>query len=62
MAPERASLLTELPGIGPAKAKAIHRHFGTVAAMRGATREQFEAVSGITKRDADSLWRYFNED
>ena len=57
----RRSALESIPGIGPAKAKAIHRHFGTVAAMRAATREQFREVPGVTERDAENLVHYFEE-
>ena len=57
----RRSALESIPGIGPAKAKALHRHFGTVAAMREASLEDFRQVTGITEKDAESLLRYFEE-
>ena len=58
----RRSALESIPGIGPAKAKAIHRHFGTVAAMRAATEEDFRQVPGVSAKDAENLLQYFREE
>jgi excinuclease ABC subunit C len=42
-----SSVLTEIPGLGPARVKALLVHFGSVAAMRGATPDAIAAVKGV---------------
>ena len=42
-----ASALDSVPGLGPAKAKALLRHFGSVKAIRAASVEELQAVRGI---------------
>jgi len=42
-----ASVLSEVPGLGPARIQALLRHFGSVAKLRGATAEQMREVSGV---------------
>ncbi|GGE89207.1 excinuclease ABC subunit UvrC [Mycetocola zhadangensis] len=42
-----ASVLTEIPGLGPARVKALLVHFGSVAAMRDATPDDIAAVKGV---------------
>ena len=56
----RTSGLEKVKGIGPAKAKALHSHFGTVAAMRQASAADFCAVPGIGEGDAQRLYAYFH--
>jgi excinuclease ABC subunit C len=41
------SLLDELPGIGPARKRALLAHFGSPEAVLAASREQLEAVPGL---------------
>lgn len=41
------TVLTEVPGLGDARIKALLKHFGSVAALRGAEPEQISEVSGI---------------
>jgi excinuclease ABC subunit C len=41
------SVLDELPGIGPARKRALLRHFGTPERFLAATREELEAVPGL---------------
>ena len=40
------SIMDELPGIGPARKRALLKHFGSPEAVLGATREELEAVPG----------------
>ncbi len=42
-----ASVLDELPGVGPARKRAFLRHFGTPERFLAATREELEAVPGV---------------
>ncbi|HEU5223736.1 MAG TPA: excinuclease ABC subunit UvrC [Candidatus Lumbricidophila sp.] len=41
------TVLSEIPGVGPAKATALLRHFGSVAQLRAATAEELCDVTGI---------------
>ena len=44
-----ANPLDDVPGIGPARKKALLMHFGTSRAVRGATLEDLENAPGISK-------------
>jgi len=39
--------LTNIPGVGPARAKALLKHFGSLAKVKAASVEEIAAVSGI---------------
>ncbi|WP_309066296.1 excinuclease ABC subunit UvrC [Microbacterium sp.] len=41
------TVLSEIPGLGEARIKALLKHFGSVAALRAATPEQITEVNGI---------------
>jgi excinuclease ABC subunit C len=41
------SVLDELPGVGPARKRALLRHFGTPERFLAASREELEAVPGV---------------
>lgn len=56
-----ATALTEAPGIGPTRAAALLRQFGSLQAVRAASREELLLVKGMTEPAADSLLRYFSE-
>ena len=47
-----ASILDELPGVGPARKKKILKHFGTPEAFLSASLEELEAVPGLPDRVA----------
>ncbi len=55
------SLLTKIPGIGPAKAAALLKMPGGLAAVKRASREELMAVKGIGGKDADAILAYFKE-
>jgi excinuclease ABC subunit C len=50
-----ASRLDIIPGIGPARRKALLRHFGSVEDIRDASIEELIAIPGITKPLAQAL-------
>jgi excinuclease ABC subunit C len=54
------SILEELPGIGPAKRRALLRHLGSLRAVRGASRVELLEVPGISARDAAVVYRFFD--
>ena len=43
----RGSALDDIPGIGPARARELLRHFGSVRRLRAATAAELEAVPGV---------------
>jgi excinuclease ABC subunit C len=43
----KSSLLDELPGIGPARKRALLAHFGSPEALVAASREELQAVPGV---------------
>jgi excinuclease ABC subunit C len=47
-----ASVLDELPGVGPERKKRILAHFGTPEAFLNASLEELEAVPGLPGRVA----------
>ena len=55
------SSLNEIDGVGPSRAKALLKHFKTVTAIRNATIEELEKVTGITKRVAETVYKFYNE-
>jgi excinuclease ABC subunit C len=55
-----ASILEELPGIGPTKRRALLRHLGSLRAVRAASEAELLAVPGISARDAATLRRFFD--
>src|SRR3954447_9164689 len=50
------SVLDELPGIGPARKRAILKHFGSPEAFLAATREELEAVPELPGKVARTLY------
>jgi excinuclease ABC subunit C len=52
-----ASILDELPGVGPVRKRALLQHFGSPEAILAASREQLEAVPGIPGKLARDVYR-----
>ncbi len=55
-----SSLLDELPGVGPARKRALLAHFGSPEAVVGATREELQAVPGLPAKVARELHAHLN--
>ena len=53
-----ASLLDDVPGIGPQRRRALLSQFGSLEGIRAATVEELAAVPGITQRVAERLVEY----
>jgi excinuclease ABC subunit C len=51
----RSSLLDELPGVGPARKRALLAHFGSPDAVVAASREELQAVPGLPAKVAREL-------
>ncbi|HNS38645.1 MAG TPA: excinuclease ABC subunit UvrC [Promineifilum sp.] len=50
-----ASILDEVPGVGPKRRQALLKHFGSLEAIREASLEAITAVPGITVEVAESI-------
>jgi excinuclease ABC subunit C len=55
-----ANPLDDVPGIGPARKKALLMHFGTSRAVRGATLEDLEKAPGISRTMAEAIHAHFH--
>jgi excinuclease ABC subunit C len=55
-----ASLLDELPGVGPARKRALLAHFGSPDAVLSASSEELQAVPGLPAKVARDLHAYLN--
>ncbi|GAA1728564.1 excinuclease ABC subunit UvrC [Microbacterium paludicola] len=56
------SVLSEVPGLGDARIRALLRHFGSVSALRGATVAQIEELPGIGPKLAETVFRHLQGD
>lgn len=54
------SALTNIPGIGPAKKKALLRHFGSLQKIKQASREELEQVKGLSKVNIEAILKMMN--
>lgn len=54
--------LTQIEGIGEARAKALLRQFGSLKAIRSATVEELCAVKGVNRPAAEAIRRFFDEE
>lgn len=55
------SALLEIPGIGPAKVKALLIHFGSLKKIERASPEEWRQVKGISEANIDSLKAFFQK-
>lgn len=56
----RTSSLEKVKGIGPAKAKALLKHFGTMTAMRAASPAEIANVSGVSEADGVNVYKFLH--
>jgi excinuclease ABC subunit C len=55
-----SSPLDEVPGIGPARKKALLMHFGTAKAIRGASLEDLAKAPGVSAAVAQAVHDFYN--
>lgn len=55
-----ASPLDEVPGIGPARKKALLMHFGTARAVRGASLEDLQRAPGVSVAVAQQVYDFYH--
>ena len=53
------SPLDDVPGIGPARKRALLMHFGTARAVRSASLEDLQKAPGVSKAMAQSIYDFF---
>jgi excinuclease ABC subunit C len=53
-----SSALSQIPGIGPTRQRALLRHFGSLRKIREATPEELLQVSGMTRTAAESVHQF----
>ncbi len=58
----KGSSLSEIDGIGEAKAKALLKHFGSISAVKQASKEDLCKVSGISEGIADNIIKHFSKE
>jgi excinuclease ABC subunit C len=54
------SIMDELPGVGPARKRALLKHFGSPDAVLAASREELERVPGLPPKVARRLYTHLN--
>ena len=59
---QTSSALEEIPGIGPARKKALMREFGSIEEIAAADVERLAKVPEITAGAAEEIYRYFHKD
>ena len=52
-----ASVLDDVPGVGPKRKRQIMRHFGSLKRLKAASEEEIAAVPGVPAEVADSVWQ-----
>ncbi len=56
------SVLEDIKGVGPARRKALMRHFGTVEKIREAGLEELKAVPSMNEAAAEAVYRFFRRE
>ena len=56
----KKSSLEKIPGIGPKKAKALMKKFGSLTAIRNASLEELSFTPGLNEPDVYAVFEYFN--
>ena len=56
------SVLDEIPGVGPARRKALMRHFKSIEEIKAAEAEELAALPEINRRAAEEIYAFFRRD
>ena len=54
------SVLDEIPGVGPARRKALIKHFKDIENIKNASLEELQKVEGIPASTARYVYEFFN--
>ncbi len=55
------SILDDIPGIGPARRKALMRTFASLDEVRGASVEELLEIPEMNRKAAESVWKFFHD-
>lgn len=55
------SVLDEIPGVGPARRKALMRHFKSIEDIKQASLEELSKIPELNKKAAEEIYRFFAE-
>lgn len=55
------SVLDDIPGVGPARRKALMRHFKSIEEIKAASAEQLAELPEINRRAAEEIYRFFRK-
>lgn len=55
------SVLDDIPGVGPARRKALMRHFKSIEDIKNATAEQLAEIPELNRRAAEDIWLFFHK-
>ncbi|MEY4160715.1 MAG: excinuclease subunit UvrC, partial [Pseudomonadota bacterium] len=55
-----ASPLDEIPGVGPARKRALLLHFGTASRVRGASLQDLQAAPGVSTAVAQAVYDFYH--
>jgi len=56
------SSLADIPGVGPARQKALLRHFGSLKKIRAASLDALLQMPGLPKSVAETIYQYFRSE
>ena len=56
------SVLDDIKGVGPARRKALMRHFKEISRIKDAAVEELSTVDGVTPQVAEEVYRFFHEE
>ncbi|MBK0421340.1 excinuclease ABC subunit UvrC [Leucobacter sp. CSA2] len=57
-----SSRLSEIPGLGPKRVKALLRHFGSVTRLKAASLEELAAAPGVGEKIAEQILQHLGND
>ena len=55
------SMLEDIPGIGPARRKALMKHFKGLEGIREATVEELAAIDSMNEKSAGEVYAFFHQ-
>lgn len=55
------SILDDIPGIGPARRKALMREFASLDAIKSATVEELSTIASMNEKAAESVYNFFHK-
>lgn len=58
----RASMLNEIPGVGPKRRRALIKHFGSMEKIRQATLEELLSAPSMSRPVAETIYSFFHRD